>query len=803
MTNPSIDPEILQDFLTECGELLDELESDLVELEQRPADTDLINRVFRALHTIKGSGSFLQLTNLVEIAHAAETALNEARGNHAVINEAFMSMVFEAVDVLRGHFAQLSNGSTDLAAPDPTLVAGLVDVASGAPPALEPEPPTETAAEPPIEPGSTAGPAPADGERRLELPDSKAELLDDFVNDLNEQLASVADALEDLASAADRAPHAEAFAALGRDLESTIDFFDCSEMLDLARSVTSTAAAAAELEADSIDQLVPRWQCLLDLLNRQTEALRRGVVITPPCGEMLERVHAIAAGRLQDDWRLPPGCGPEEALLIDAGSATATTTPEPAAPAVSESPAGPLTEASAARTIEPSDAAAPDTPAEEQHGSGGAAIPPSPAGVEPGAAAPSGGEPPAEAAGQASAQSGQGSSAPEQTIRVEIGRLETLMNQVGELVLQKNRIVALFEQVRQIEGIAADLSEQVELSSSTLDRVTGDIQVAVMRTRMQPLDKLFGKYPRLIRDLAQKTGKKIRLNIEGGETEVDKSVLEELGDPLVHLLRNSADHGLEGPEGRLASGKPETGVITLRASHEGNHVRILIIDDGRGLNREAIARKAVENGVIGEQEVASLTDEDVHKLIFMPGFSTAEQVSDLSGRGVGMDVVRTNIENLKGSITVASEPGRGTRFEITIPLTVAIMPAMMIRIAGERFAVPLNAIVEIVRPEPQQLSTIVEGRVIRLRERVLPVLDGAQAVGLSPAGEGEAPVAVVLGANDKRVALLIAEVLGQQEIVVKPLSGVSHGGAVSGATVRNDGGVSLILDVAELIRRAG
>lgn len=792
MSQNSIDPEILQDFLTECGELLDELDSELVELEHRASDTDLINRVFRALHTIKGSGSFLQLTNLVAIAHAAETALNEARGNTAIINETFMSMVFRAVDVLRRQFGQLSEGSTDLETPDPELVAGLVDAAEGQAPPPQSEDPSPQPAAADGSPDHDTPDAADDNEseRPLDLPESKADLLEDFINDLDNQLSAVGDALEDLATASDREPMSEAFEALGRDLEATIDFFDCAEMLELARAVTGTAAASAALEADAIDQLVPRWQGIVGLLNKQTEALRRGVVAAPPSGALLERVRSIAAGQIDDGWRLPPGCGAEEALQIDGVSFPG------------DEPLG--STATAEPTTEPTTAAASPEDAPDNQDAPPMPEAPAPPTAPPSPAAKSAGPDPAgQPQDQGAPANASASSAPEQTIRVEVGRLETLMNQVGELVLQKNRIVALFEQVNGIDGISGELSEQVELSSSNLDRVTGDIQVAVMRTRMQPLDKLFGKYPRLIRDLAQKTGKKIRLDIIGGETEVDKSVLEELGDPLVHLMRNSADHGLEPPEERLAAGKPETGVITLRASHEGNHVRILIIDDGRGLNRDGIARKAVSNGLVSEQEVASLSDDEVNKLVFMPGFSTTETVSDLSGRGVGMDVVRTNIENLKGSITLASEPGKGTRFEINIPLTVAIMPAMMIRICDERFAVPLGSIVEIVRPEPGQHSTIVESRVIRLRDRVLPVLDGAQAMGLPTAPDDQAPVAVILGANDKRIALLITEVLGQQEIVVKPLSGVSHTGPVSGATVRNDGGVSLIMDVAELIRRAG
>ncbi|MEM0982848.1 MAG: chemotaxis protein CheA [Planctomycetota bacterium] len=762
MSIADFDPEILQDFLTESGELLEQLEGDLIELEQSPDDGPLVNQVFRALHTIKGSASFLQLTNLVEIAHAAETALNEVRGGNARIDEDLMSQLLRAVDVLKVQFEQLSSGQTELEKADQALVDQLVAVGSA-------DANTGGAGD------SAAGPSElAEGERPLQLGDGKADLLEMFVEDLDQQLTKLSETISDLADDERRPAAVEGVAQLGEDLNATIDFFECEAMLDLAQTATGAALAASSASEDALEQLLPRLRAINSLLTQQTKGLRRGVLIEPPTRTLVERTAAIGAGTIEDDWLLNAGAMEQEVLLKDGVITDAGDTEAPGTP------------------VDDSFDAADDAPAIE-------AEPPAAAPVEdatPDAPA----APPQQA--DSSKQDKAASNAPEQTIRVEVGRLEKLMNLVGELVLQKNRITALSDDVRRVEAIDGDLSENIELASSTLDRVTGEIQVAVMRTRMQPLDKLFGKYPRLIRDLAKKTGKKINLKIEGGETEVDKSVLEELGDPLVHLMRNSSDHGLEPPEERVASGKDETGTITLRASHEGNHVRILVIDDGRGLNRERIAAKAIENGLVNEADVTNLPDEEVHKFIFLPGFSTAGEVSDLSGRGVGMDVVRTNIENLKGTITVSSEELKGTVFEINIPLTIAIMPAMMVRIGDEKFAIPLGSILEIVRPEPRQLSTIVEGSVIRLRDRVMPIVKGADVMNVQQGTDEEARIAVVLHGNEKHVALMVTEVLGQQEIVIKPLDGVEHSGPVSGATVRNDGGVSLIVDVSELIRRS-
>jgi len=374
-----------------------------------------------------------------------------------------------------------------------------------------------------------------------------------------------------------------------------------------------------------------------------------------------------------------------------------------------------------------------------------------------------------------------------------------LMNLVGELVLQKNRIGALSEDIERT-NLDSDLIEQMESTASTLDRVTGDIQLAVMRTRMQPLVKLFGKYPRLIRDLANKTDKKINLIIEGAETEVDKSVIEELGDPLVHLLRNSGDHGIELPADRIAAGKEETGTIRLIAGHAGSHVCVQIIDDGKGLDRDVIGAKAIERGLTTAEQLSTMPDEEVFRFILEAGFSTAEQVSDLSGRGVGMDVVRTNIESkLKGELTIESERGKGTTLTITIPLTVAIMPAMMIAVADEVFAIPLTNITEIVRPSADQLSYLGNDPVIHLRGQVYPLISAQEMFDVPHQSRDDENFVVVLSYNQRVVGLKVSSVIGQQEIVIKPLDGIQREGPISGATIRNDGSVSLIMDIAKLM----
>jgi two-component system chemotaxis sensor kinase CheA len=946
VSSSDFDPEILQDFLTESGELLDSFEGDLVTLEQTPDDPELLNQVFRALHTIKGSASFLGMANLVEIAHAAESALNAARNGTVIVDRQVMDLLLEAVDVLKVQFDEVRDGR-ELTKAEPKLVESLKEIGEGRQPGSSDATPTADAAE--AQPAGTTTEEPGetdDGQvggcesRPLNLPENKADLIEFLVADLEETLTGIGAQISALGDAESRD---EAIAQLTEQAEAlakSVEFFECPEMLDLARvleratdhvadlgeqdmaqllprlsavhavltkqagglseqrliivptetliaritalldggdlpeeaelaadvttdrvleidgvlgaSATATSApdtsneqpldlpeskqtlveflvtdleesltnldelagklrdsstreqAAGELtelgEAlvnsagffefepmvqmagaleylgehvggasdELMGQLLPRIGAVRTLMGEQAEAINRGFVVLQDVDQLVERLRELADGHMpESDWMLPEGADAEAALMMD-GARTASAMTTEAEPAQSEQAETAQVEKT---PVVASGDPAPKSPPKQAAASGGG-------GGAKKAAPP----------------------AVEQTIRVEVGRLETLMNLVGELVLQKNRTAALSRQVASLENAGQELVESLDLTVGTLERVTGDIQVAVMRTRMQPLDKLFGRYPRLIRDIAGKTGKKIGLVIEGGDTEVDKSVIDELGDPMVHLLRNSADHGIETPEERIAVGKDEQGTIRLVASHEGSHVQILVIDDGHGLSRERIAAKAVEKGLTTEAEISGMSDRDVFRFILAPGFSTAAQVSDLSGRGVGMDVVKSNLEKLKGTIDITSETGVGTTIGIKIPLTVAIMPAMMVGVGGEIYAIPLTNILEIVRPEADQIYTVQTHPVMRLRDSVLPLLEASDLFDVPKGQRGESPFAVVVSLNEKRVGLLVNKLIGQQEIVVKALDEMlDHSGTISGATVRDDGGVSLIVDVAQMI----
>jgi two-component system chemotaxis sensor kinase CheA len=721
----AFDPEIVQDFLTESGELLDSLEGDLVTLEETPADLDLLNTIFRALHTIKGSASFLGLTNLVSIAHAAESALNAARNGTLRVGRAEMDLLLAAVDTVKVQMGQIASGEP-LAEPDAAVVAALSALGAGRSAVSTPSAAPVAVADHPV------------GDRPLALPENKADLIEYLLADLDETLDQIDLQIAGLRDQATRAQAGGAMAELGQALARAAEFFEYDQMAALATLLLETGRSAAELRAEVSDGLMPRVETVATILREQAEGLASGVVIDRGIDAVAAQIRALLSG---------------EPLPVDAGGPGDAPNDEPLVnlEAPGAGPAAADTAAAAAKAPE--------------HDNGG--------------------------------------SAAEQTIRVEVGRLETLMNLVGELVLQKNRVAALSRRIEAGGAVDQDLSESFALAAGNLDRVTGDIQVAVMRTRMQPLDKLFGKYPRLIRDLSKKTGKKLRLVIEGGETEVDKSVIERLGDPMVHLLRNAADHGLELPEQRAASGKDETGTIRIVASHAGSHVSVRIIDDGRGMAREKIAAKAVAQGLVSEQEAAQLSDREVLRFILAAGFSTAETVTDLSGRGVGMDVVRNNVEALKGTIDVLSTPGTGTEIRIAIPLTVAIMPAMMVRVDDEIYAIPLSNLLEIVRPEAERVSRIQGHPVMRLRDTILPLLNAQDLFGIDAARRGPVPFAVVIQHNDRSFGLLVSQLIGQQEIVIKPLDEMfDRKGPASGATVRDDGGVSLIVDVAQLARIA-
>lgn len=750
------DPELLQDFITESSELLEQFDADLVLLESAPTDPEMLNRVFRALHTIKGSASFLSLTELVRVAHAAEEALNNARRGGLLVTREVMDLLLEAADSIKGHLAQLQNGETSLTPARAALVAELTRLgeatagASAHPPAHEPQTQAQSA-------------PPTSNIRTLELPSHKADLVEFMAADLDDAAAKMRAAIDALRDPSTRAGACADLAALCEPTAASVDFFELEALARIVQTIEIAADRVLSLDDGRVAQIHPRLAACVEILRDNAEHLKHSRWSDVGVDTLLDRVADLALGNpIPQDAILPGDATQADALRVDCAIAT------PGAPSVGNTPGAPS-----------QPAASTQAPAADHEHDG------------------------ADAGGERAGGANQ-NAANNATIRVDVVRLEALLDLVGELVLQKNRVAALTRRVGVIDDVPRELRDALSQGAGDLDRVCGDLQLAVMRTRMQPLDKLFGRYPRLIRDLARSTNKKLRLVIEGGDTEVDKSVIEQLGDPLVHILRNSSDHGVETPEARRAAGKDETGTITLRARHEGEHVLVEISDDGRGLDREKILKRAIERGLYTTDEAAAMTDSQVYQIIFAPGFSTAEKVTDLSGRGVGMDVVRTNIEKVKGSISLRSKLGEGTTVSIAIPLTVAILDAMVIGVGEEEYAIPLGNIVEIVKPVEKEITSINGRPVMRLRNDVLPLIDGCRIFGVPEEKKQPSPFAVVLSMNGRSAGLQVSRLIGQREIVVKSLEGhVASGAPVSGATVGDEGEASLIIDVARLLELAG
>jgi two-component system chemotaxis sensor kinase CheA len=760
-----MDPSLIQDFLTEAAELIEQLDADLVKLEHAQGDelVELLNGAFRALHTIKGAASFLALKSITTFAHAAEDALNRLRKGDVKITPVIMDAMLKSADVVRGMIQQLSDGQE--IEPGPAdLIDQLHAIAQQSGEVIEAT--SSPAAEPEAAPAVTVPEAEEKsslppGVRLLNLAADKADLLPFMRSDLDESIQKIEQALTLGRDADTRAEVAMILTAVSDDILKTADFFGLDNLRQLYVVVAAAGSKFAQVNEANLDELIIRLQAVTHLTTLQSNALEQSHILDWPIATLLERIGLLITGRpLGSDVAGKHNNDIETVLKLDgviASPAEAVSNPAPTEAAVETSSTPAVHEEAPAKA---------DTPAPSR-----------------------------------SNNSNHGNSMAEATIRVEVDRLESLLNLVGQLVLSKNRFLALSRKLRDHQ-LPLEFHEDMTSAASDLDRLTSELQMGVMRTRMQPLAKLFDRYPRVIRDVARMTGKDIQLEIVGKETEVDKSVLELLADPLVHILRNSADHGLEQPEQRKAAGKPTRGTIRLVAEQQGSHIRVAVIDDGKGMDRKIIGKKAVEKGLATAEQVEAMSDEEVFRFIFAAGFSTAETVTDLSGRGVGMDVVRTNVNKMNGVVSVQSVKGQGTTVEILIPLTVAILPAMVVGVGNHLYAIPLTCILEIVRPEMHSMHSVAGKPVMTLRESVLPLIDLHSRLG-EPVPPKSSRFAVVVAVGSQRAGLIVDRLIGQQEVVIKPLDDkYTSGGPFSGATIREDGDVSLILDVIQLVRQA-
>lgn len=591
------DQELLEGFLAETTELLEKLDDDLIALEKASDDPELMNRIFRSIHTVKGASSFLGFDLLVRVTHKTEDVLNRLRKGELQLTPEIMDVVLEATDLVK------------------TLVA---DIKGG-----------------------------------------------DIVD---------------------------------RDIDTTVS------------------------------KLIP-------LLTEQPAAVKT--------------------------------------------EATAAVEEPPAQPGSSQ-PTATSEESAAAPKQEPAAAAAP-------------AMPPAPTRPAP--------ETSKKPAPPKPADKGGDDLSDNTTVRVDVKRLDDLMNQVGELVLERNRMIQLNQD---LQGGTADMvlfGEEFGKLAKRMNFVTSELQMQVLKMRMIPVEKVFKKFPRIVRSLARDLGKEVDLKIFGEETELDRSVVDEIGDPLIHLIRNAMDHGLETPDERIAAGKPGAGTLVLAAVHEGNSIIISIKDDGRGIDTDRVGRKAIEKGLITEDQLAAMSQREMFDLIFLPGFSTKDKASDLSGRGVGMDVVKTNIKKLNGLIEIKSEKGLGSEFILRLPLTLAIIQSLLVEVEGEIYSIPLASVLETLRVDQREFHVIGGQEVLKLRDMVLPLIRLEQVFRVQRHYEQDNfCYVVVIGAADKRVGLVVTRLVGQQEVAIKSLGNyLANVPGIAGSTILGDGRVTLIVDPVGMI----
>ncbi len=650
--------EIMEDFLIEAFEMNEQLDQDLVELEHNPEDLDLLNRIFRVAHTIKGSSSFLNLNILTHLTHNMEDVLNRARKGEIKITPDIMDVVLRSIDLMK------------------TLLVTIRDTGS-------------------------------------DTNNGKENEIEEAVKQLQ---AITSQNLESAKEGTKEAPQKEA------KEENNEEIKENKAKVPTAKNPASDNPLADEPDLDYTNMSAEEVEAEIErLLNKRQEADK-------------ER-------RAQKKQEAKPK---QEEQAKPKQEVTPTK----------ETPKAPKTETKAKAKADTEENKAPSI------------------GVE-------------------------------QTVRVDVRRLDHLMNLIGELVLGKNRLIRIYSDVEERYDGEKFLEELNQVVSS-ISAVTTDLQLAVMKTRMQPVGKVFNKFPRMVRDLSRELGKSIELIIEGEETELDKSIVEEIGDPLIHIIRNSCDHGIEPLEERRRLNKPETGKVQLSAYNEGNHIVIKISDDGKGLDPVMLKEKAIEKGVISERDAEGMSDREAFNLIFKPGFSTAKVVSNVSGRGVGMDVVKTNIEKLNGIIEIDSEVGVGTTQKLKIPLTLAIIQALLVGVQEEYYAIPLSSVLETVRISQDEIYTVDGKSVLRLRDEVLSLVRLSDIFKVDAILESNSDVyVVIIGLADQKIGVIVDYLIGQEEVVIKSLGYyLKNTRGIAGATVRGDGKITLIVDVGAMMDMA-
>ena len=770
--------ELLKDYFSESEMMVDNLESNILAIENDPNNHDAIDEIFRAAHTLKGNSATVEFSEIAHFAHTMEDLLDEVRSDKIKVTEDIVDTLLTALDVIKAMLEERKNGSVYGESVDEITekIRGMIAGGGGEPKAAAPAPAAQPAPQPASAPAAS-GSSPT-------------------VNLSEYELVELKQGCEP-----------------GQQLWSVAVTFDESNPMNSVGGIQVFAALKA---CGTVLKTIPDFDALYE------DEFHKDVVYfvaTNNTGEQLEDTAFLDDVTLSVDAQ-----NLTNAVASDSGASEVESAPAPAAPA-------------------PQPAAAPVAEA------------PKPAEPAPQAAAPAAEAPKKEAPKPAAKTAPATGHAQQSTIlRVDSKRVDNLMNLVSETVITKasfnqsqqqfadmliqfqnldssykEKVRRMFEQLPQYleeiqNGVAVkdikanitndfgdiatifdafenrfkDLNSKFHSSTQNLGRITGELQEGIMKIRMVPISQVFDRFPRVVRDLQKDLGKKVNLILEGEDTELDKTVVDDLMDPIMHCVRNSVDHGIESPEVRKNAGKEETGTVLLKAANEGNSIVIDVVDDGGGINAEKVKKKAIDKGLIHPSKV--LTDQEAAQLIFLPGFSTAEKITNVSGRGVGLDVVKTMIEKLNGTIQVTSEHGKGSKFSIRLPLTLAIIQGLLVRVGREVYSIPIASVIESVRVKKSEINTIDNHEVLNVRNEVISVLRLSRLFNIRTNEDGEYCFVVIVGSQDKKIGVMVDNLIGEEDVVIKPLRDqFTQSPGISGASILGDGSVSLIIDVTQLL----
>ncbi|MBR0032456.1 MAG: chemotaxis protein CheA [Treponema sp.] len=768
--------ELLKDYFSESEQMVDNLESNILAIEQDPNNHDAIDEIFRAAHTLKGNSATVEFTEISHFAHTMEDLLDEVRSNRVAVTEDVVDTLLKALDVIKAMLEARTNGSIyeesteEISDKIRSMIPG--GAGKSAPP--------KVAAPKPAEPASAPA---AKSESVPVVALSEYELLE----------------LKQGCSA-------------GQKLWSVDVVFDENNPMNSVGGIQVFAVLKA---CGTVLKTVPDFDALYE------DEFHRNVVYyvaTSDNADQLEDTAFLTDVTLSVDAKCL-----DNAISSDSAEAAQVSASAPAPKAEAPKPV-----AEEKKTAEVASAPAPAPQAKAE--------------AKPAAKAPAKGAP---ASGHAQQSS---------ILRVDSKRIDYLLNLISETVITKaafnqsathladmlvqfqtldssfkEKVRKMFEQLPQYleeiqNGVAVkdiksnivqefgdianyfdafeakfkDLNSKFHSSTQNLGRIAGELQEGVMKIRMVPISQIFDRFPRVVRDLQKDLGKKVTLLIEGEETELDKTVIDDLMDPIMHCVRNSVDHGIESPEKRKESGKDETGTVLLKAANEGNMIIIDVVDDGGGIDVEKVKAKAVQRGLIHPNKVIS--DQEAAQLIFMPGFSTADKITNVSGRGVGLDVVKTMIEKLNGTVNVTTEKGRGSKFSIRLPLTLAIIQGLLVKVGREVYSIPIASVIESVRVKKSEINTIDNYEVLNVRNEVISVLRLSRLFNIRTKEEGEYCFVVIVGSQEKKIGIMVDSLIGEEDVVIKPLRDqFTQSPGIAGASILGDGSVSLIVDVTQLL----